>query len=110
MSKLTETLHNPEGLHQFFSIAECASEVDRRFENVVQIFMKITSGIATPIKKSHKCHKSWVLDCLVVSEKFKSLLMTLAIIHNNCTLSKQFWSNILSNSFLGVDILTFAAI
>ena len=104
-------MHKPEGLEQLFSIAERASEVDRLFENVGQIFMKITSGRAAPIKKTvHKCRKSWILDCLVVSEKFESLLMTLASIHNKCTLSKQFWSNILSNSFLGGEILTFSAV
>ena len=49
----------PEGLEQLFSIAERASKVDRLFENVGQIFMKITSGRAAPIKKTvHKCRKS----------------------------------------------------
>ena len=44
------------------------------------------------------------LDSLVAFENFEWLLMTPAVICNNCNFTKQYWSNILSNEFLGGDI------
>ena len=36
--------------------------------------------------------------------RFEWLLMTPVVICNNCNFTKQYWSNILSNEFLGGDI------
>ena len=45
------------------------------------------------------------LVSLVAFENFEWLLMTPAVICNNCNFTKQYWSNILSNEFLGGNIL-----
>ena len=50
------------------------------------------------------------LVSLVAFENFEWLLMTPAVICNNCNFTKQYWSNILSNEFLGGDIWTLLAI
>ena len=47
---------------------------------------------------------------LVAFENFEWLLMTPAVICNNCNFTKQYWSNILSNEFLGGNIWTLLAI
>ena len=47
---------------------------------------------------------------LVAFENFEWLLMTLAVICNNCDFTKQNWSNILSNEFLGGNIWMLPAI
>ena len=50
------------------------------------------------------------LVSLVAFENFEWLLMTQAVICNNCNFTKQYWSNILSNEFLGGDIWMLLAI
>ena len=50
------------------------------------------------------------LNSLVAFENFKWLLITPAVICNNCTFTKQYWKNILGNEFLGGDIWTLPAI
>ena len=50
------------------------------------------------------------LISLVAFENFEWLLMTEAVICNNCNFTKQYWSNILSNEFLGGDIWMLLAI
>ena len=50
------------------------------------------------------------LVSLVAFENFEWLLMTPAVICNNCNFTKQYWSNILSNEFLGGNIWTLLAI
>ena len=51
------------------------------------------------------------LVSLEAFENFKWLLMTPAVICNNCNFTKQYWSKILSNEFLlGGDIWTLPAI
>ena len=50
------------------------------------------------------------LVSLVAFENFEWLLMTPAVICNNCNFTKQYWSNILSNEFLGGKIWMLPAI
>ena len=50
------------------------------------------------------------LNSLVAFENFKWLLITQAVICNNCTFTKQYWRNILGIEFLGVNIWTLPAI
>ena len=50
------------------------------------------------------------LVSLVAFENFEWLLMTPAVICNNCNFTKQYWSNVLSNEFLGGKIWMLPAI
>ena len=50
------------------------------------------------------------LVSLPAFENFKWLLMTPAVIYNKCNFIKQYWSNILSNEFLGGNIWMLPAI
>ena len=87
------------GFEQPFSTAGCTGKADDFVEKKGQI------------RESDPCNGEnpqvlyiMNLDSLVAFENFEWLLMTPAVICNNCNFTKQYWSNILSNEFLGGDI------
>ena len=54
-----------------------------------KFFIKIKSGRATLVKERiYKCYISWI--SLVAFENFEWLLMTSAVIYNNCNFTKQY--------------------
>ena len=76
-----------------------------------QIFIKIKSGSDAYEGENLKVLYMMNLVSLVIFENFEWWLMTpAAVICNNCNFTKQYWSNILSNEFLGGDIWTLLAI
>ena len=95
---------------QPFSTARRTGKADGFAEKKGQIFIKIKSGRATLAKeKIYKCFNVMNLVSIVAFENFEWLLMTPAVICNNCNFPIQYWSNILSNEFLGYDIWTLPA-
>ena len=75
-----------------------------------QIFIKIKSGSDAREGENLQVLYMMNLVSLVIFENFEWLLMTPAVICNNCNFTKQYWSNILSNEFLGGDIWMLLAI